>query len=132
MTEDSQAKKPISIGRWLIPLLIVTGLLLVAVFGLRVTRSFTKMRHAGFHPRAVNVDGIQDWMTVPGLARLFNVPEVYLYQQIGAPPQGSQHSSLRALNSRYFPGRPGMVVNRVKEAIRQFQTRSFPRPGSGQ
>ncbi len=132
MTEDSQVKKPISIGRWLVPLLIVAGLLLVAVFGLRVTRSFTKMRHAGFHPRAVNVDGIQDWMTVPGLAHLFNVPEVYLYQQIGVPQQGSQRSSLLALNNRYYPGQPGMVVNRVKEAIRQFQTRSLPRPGGGQ
>jgi hypothetical protein len=132
MIEDSQAKKSISIGRWLIPQLIVAGLLLVAVFGLRVTRSFTKIRHAGFHPRAVNVDGIQDWMTVPGLAHLFKVPEVYLYQQIGVPLQGSQHNSLSALNSRYFPGQPGMVVNRVKEAIRQFQTRSFPRPGGGQ
>jgi hypothetical protein len=132
MTEDSQVKKPISIESWLIPLLIVAGLLLVAVFGLRVSRSFTSIRHAGFHPRAVNVDGIQDWMTVPGLVRLFNVPEVYLYQQIGVPQQGSQHSSLRALNSRYFPGQPGMVVNRAKEALRQFQARSFPRPGGGQ
>jgi hypothetical protein len=131
MTENSQVNKPISFERWLIPLLIVAGLLLVAVFGLQVSRSFAKIRHAGFHPRAVNVDGIQGWMTVPGLARLFNVPEVYLYRQIGVPQQGGQHSSLSALNNRYFPGQPGMVVNRVKQAIRQFQVRNFPRPGGG-
>jgi len=35
------------------------------------------------------------------------------------------------LNNRYFPGQPGMVVNRVKQAIRQFQVRNFPRPGGG-
>jgi hypothetical protein len=131
MTQNVQMQKPISISRWLIPLLIVAGMLLAVVFGVRATHVFANMRHAGFHPRAVNVDGIQDWMTVPGLAHLFNVPEDYLYQQIGVPQQGSQHYSLSALNNRYFPGQAGLVLNRVKEAVRLFQTRSISRPGGG-
>ena len=132
MIINLQMKKPISIGRWLIPVLIVAGMLLAVVFGVSATHAFANMCHAGFHPRAVNIDGIQDWMTVPGLARLFNVPEDYLYQQIGVPQQGSQHNSLSALNRRYFPGQPGLVLNRVKEAVRQFQTRSIPRTGGEQ
>ena len=132
MTQNVKVQKPISIERWLVPLLIVAGLLLAVFFGMRATHAFANMRHAGFHPQAVNTDGIRDWMTVPGLARLFDVPEGYIYQQIGVPGQGSQHSSLSALNSRYFPGQPGLVLNRVKQAVRQFQTRSFPPPGGVQ
>jgi hypothetical protein len=131
MTQNVQVQQPISISRWLIPLLIVAGMLLAVVFGVRATHAFANMRHAGFHPRVVTVDGIQDWMTVPGLAHLFDVPEDYLYQHIGVPQQGSQHSSLSALNSRYFPGQTDVVLNRVKETVRQFQTRSIPRPGGG-
>jgi hypothetical protein len=131
MIENVQVKKPISIERWLVPLLIAAGMLLAIIFGVRAAHAFTNMRHAGFHPRVVTVDGIQDWMTVPGLARMFNVPPDYIYQQIGVPVQGSQHSSLSALNSRYFPGQPGLVLNRVKQAVRQYQTQNIPRPGGG-
>jgi hypothetical protein len=132
MIENAQVQKRISMERWLVPVLIAAGMLLAIIFGVRAVHALANMRHAGFHPQPVSVDGIQDWMTVPGLARLFNVPEETLYQQLGVPQQGSQHSSLKTLNSRYFPDQPGWVLNRAKQALRQFQAQNLPRPGGAQ
>jgi hypothetical protein len=132
MIENTQVRKRMSIERWLVPVVIAVGMLLAIFFGVRTAHAFANMRHAGFHPRVVSVDGIQDWMTVPGLARMFNVPPDYIFQHIGVSQQSSQHSSLKALNRRYFPDQPGLVVNRVKEAVRQFQASRFPQPGGAQ
>jgi hypothetical protein len=131
MIEESQAKRPVYQEAWLAPLLIAAGLLLAIVFGIRATHAFMNMRQAGFHPQAANVEDIRGWMTVPGLAQAYHVPERAIFQQIGVPQQGNQHSCLNALNNRYFPGQPGEVISRVRQGISQLRSQNFPRPGGG-
>ena len=107
--------------------LVVLGLILVIFFGLRTVRSYVRIHETGLHPGATNVEAIHGWMTVPYIARAYNVPPDYIFKQIGLPPEGNQRKSLSRLNREYAPGQPGKILEAVKRAITQYQAEQ-PRP----
>ncbi len=75
--------------RQLLPIaLILIGLLLTILFGMRSVRSFRQVRYIqqqGLDRGAASVDTIQPWMTIRFIAVAYAVPEEYLYSELGIP-----------------------------------------------
>lgn len=108
--------------------LVVLGLVLIGFFGFRAMRSFLRIQFTGLEPGVTDVELIRGWMTVPYIATAYGVPEAYLFEQLGVPPEDNQTKSLRRLNATYFNGEPGAILTAVKDAIRQYQA-DQPPPG---
>jgi hypothetical protein len=126
-TEETKLKTPI----WgkVILILVIVGVVLAAFFGFRTVRSFIRIQRAGLHPGATDVESIRGWMTVPYIAKAYQVPPDYIFQQIGVPPQGNERSSLADLNYKYFYGQQGLVLEKVKAAVQLFQNEHPTPPG---
>lgn len=80
--------KPSKLRRILPIVVIVLGLLVTVVFGLRSVRSFRQVRYIqqqGLDTGTASVDAIQPWMTIRFIAVAYAVPEEYLYSALDIP-----------------------------------------------
>ena len=106
--------------------LLVLGLILILFFGFRAARSFLRIQLTGLEPGVTDVELIRGWMTIPYIAAAYNVPEAYIFEQIGIPQEDNQNKSLRRLNFDYFGGEPEAILEAVQAAIRQYQAEHPP------
>jgi hypothetical protein len=116
-------------GRVVIIGLILVGLAVVAFFGFRAFRSYMQIRQHGLTPGVTDVEAIRGWMTIPYIAKAYGVPEDYLFAKIGIPAEGNRDKSLGDLNFEYAFGKPGAIIEAVKETIREYQTVTPTPPG---
>lgn len=109
----------------LILALIATGLLLAGLFGLRSLRAYREFR-VQRPPPAFSADAqtvetdvglVRDWMTIPFIAKMYQVPPAVLYKALGIPSQGNRDKSLKRLNEEYFARVPGFVENTIKAIL---------------
>lgn len=122
MTQSSET--PMARSRWekrLTTGLIVLGLLLVLFFGFRAVRSFLRIQFTSLEPGVTDVELIRGWMTIPYIATSYNVPEDYLFEEVGIPQADNQEKSLYRLNSDYFEGEPAAIRKVVQAAILKYQ-----------
>ncbi|HEX2992015.1 MAG TPA: hypothetical protein VHO49_15125 [Anaerolineales bacterium] len=116
--------------RFLVLSLIGIGLIVVALFGVR---AFYAWREVRGHPPpqdvlmeaipdAADADLIRDWMTIPFIARMYNIPSSEFYEALDIPQRGNEIKSLTQLNSQYFPETPGIVETKVKTVVLQHIT----------
>jgi hypothetical protein len=114
-------------GRLLVLTLIAIGLIAVALFG---GRAYFAWREVRGHPPprdvlmeampdATDAELIRDWMTIPFIARMYNIPELEFYEALDISPRGNGIKSLTQLNSQYFPETPGIVEAKVKTVVLQ-------------
>jgi hypothetical protein len=112
--------------RILIFALIATGMLLVSIFGLRSLHAYREFRRVPGPPpdfssdsrqAETDVELIRDWMTVPFIAKMYQVPPPVLYKALGIPSQGNRDKSLKRLNDEYFPQISGFVEATIKAAL---------------
>lgn len=101
--------------------LIVLGLLLVGFFGLRAARSYIRLQQSGLQPGVTDVEAIRGWMTIPYIGTAYGVPADYIFTAINIPAEDNQAKSISTLNRTYAPGQPGVVLNAVKAAVKQYQ-----------
>lgn len=107
--------------------LIVIGLIVMVVFGVRTLRAFRQFH--GHRPAPAlgdqrvetNADLIRDWMTLPYISITYRLPPDLLYEALEIPPAGNKKKSLKQLNDEYFPETPGLVLELVKAAVRANQ-----------
>jgi hypothetical protein len=111
--------------------LIVIGLLLIGFFGLRAVRSYIRIQQTGLEQGVTDVELIRGWMTIPYIAKAYQVPEDYLFEQLNLPAEGNRHKSIGELNRTYARGQPGVILEVVKAAIRRYQA-EHPQPARGQ
>jgi hypothetical protein len=112
--------------------LIVLGLLLIGFFGLRAMRSYIRLQQMGLQPGVTEVEMVRGWMTIPYIAKAYRVPEAYLFEQLDIPPEGNHRKSLAQLNREYAPGERGVMIDRVKAALRLYQAEHpIPPPERG-
>ncbi len=102
-------------------ILILAGFALTAFYGVRLLRSYRQLHHTPLQPGVTDVNLVRTWMTIPYIARAYRVPEDVLWQGLGIPREGNHYKSLRMLDRTYAEGRPGVILNRVKELIHQYQ-----------
>ena len=110
--------------------LIGLGLIVAVFFGMRALHAFRVFRErrppplpaaAESLPIETDVDLIRDWMTIPYIARTYNVHPRALFEALDIPPQGNEEKSLGELNNEYFPEAPGIVIEMIKAAVRANQ-----------
>ena len=120
--------------RSLVTAILILGLILAIFFGLRLLSTFREFRERGAPsvflteagPAETDVERIRDWMTIPFIAKMYNVPPPVLYEALGISPRGNQEKSLRQLNEEYFRGAPGLVEEKIKAAV--LENMQLPRP----
>jgi hypothetical protein len=113
--------------------LILVGVVIIAFFGLRVFHAFKHMRgHGPFggKPPAANqidVSLIRDWMTVPYVAEMYEVPPEAIYKSLEIPKADENSKmSLLQLNETYYPGTEGIVLAHVQAVIQALQKQEPP------
>ena len=103
--------------------LIIIGLIIIVFFGLRTTRAFYQFH--GHRPPApfatkpveTDVNLIRDWMTVPFVSKMYQIPRSILFEALEIPEEGNHEKSLRQLNEEYYPQAKGIVLEKVKAAV---------------
>jgi hypothetical protein len=111
--------------------LIAVGLVLILFFGMRTVGSYIRIQQTKLQPGVTDVEAIRGWMTIPYIAAAYRVPEAYIFEQIGLPPEGNQTKSLSQLNREYAFGKRAAILNAVKEAIRRYQAEHPVPPETG-
>jgi len=115
--------------RFLIVGLVVVGLLAVSFFGLRALHAFRRFHSQppppfpvyGAEEAETDVELIRDWMTIPFIAKTYQIPPPVLFEALDISPRGNDEKSLEQLNEEFFPEAPGLVLEMVKAAIRAQQ-----------
>jgi hypothetical protein len=95
--------------RWLTVTLIVAGVGLVVLFGIRSVRSLREvlyLQEQGLNDGTADVSAIRGWMTIRYISLAYAVPEEYVWEQLGLPPARDPHTTLEQLNRQYNFGRP--------------------------
>jgi len=111
--------------RALVISLILVGLIIVGIFGLRTVRAIREFRgHRPPPPFAPEVQEIEtdvslirDWMTIPFIAKMYYVPPYVLFKALDIPEHKNKEKSLKQLNEEYYPEAEGIVLKKVKAAI---------------
>jgi hypothetical protein len=113
--------------------LIILGLLFVIFFGLRTAWAFRQFREhrppPPFATKSIETDVnlIRDWMTVPFISNMYRVRPHILFDALEIPEQENREKSLRQLNEEYYPQAEGIVLEKVKAAVRAVITKR-PQP----
>ena len=108
----------------LVSALIVGGILLIVFFGMRAFHPLRELRgHLPPPPGQVETDVtlIRDWMTVPYIAQKYYASGEKLFEAIKIPPMGNKDKSLLQLNNKYYPDKPGFVLETIKADILEHQ-----------
>ena len=107
-------------------LIIIVGLIVIIFFGWRTVRAFRHFH--GHRPPPpfgdrveAGVELIQEWMTIPYISITYRLPPNLLYETLDIRAQGNEKKSLKQLNDEFFPGAPGIVLEKVKAAIQAHQ-----------
>ena len=104
--------------------LIIIGILFTAFFGMRALHAFRKFNgHRPPPPNKIETDVelIRDWMTIPFISRMYQVPPEVFFEALNIPPQKDHDKSLKILNEEYFLDQNGFVLSQVKETILAYQ-----------
>jgi hypothetical protein len=105
---------------------ILIGAAAVIFFGMRALRSVMRMRGTapfGKPPPAnqTDISLIRDWMTVPYIARMYDVPPDALFKSLDLPGHENNKKSLKELNDEFYPNQDGVILAHVQAAIQAMQ-----------
>ena len=124
--DNSPEMTPAGRGRnWqeiLIVLAVVAGLVFTVFFSFRLYHSIFSLRHMHLPTGTSDVNLIQGWMTVPYIAKDYQVPETDLWQGLSIPDQANRRKNLNQLDREFAGGKPGVIIERVKSTILAYQT----------
>jgi hypothetical protein len=72
-------------------------------------------------PRQTNVELIQDWMTVPFIAKSYHVPEPLLFQKLGVNSQEFRRSNLSTIAQKTGKNMTD-VIQIIRQTISELQS----------
>jgi hypothetical protein len=116
--------------RWyqiVVIVLLMVGIILTAFFGVRLVHSAAQLHHNRLPPGTTDVQLIRGWMTIPYIARVYRVPEAYLWQGLGIPEAGNRHRSIEALGVELGYSETKML-DKVQAIILTYQAQHTPVP----
>lgn len=130
MATQEPRRSPLSQHTFAIALVLV-GLLLVGMFGLRAFRSFAGIRQRGLGAGPAGVEQIRGWMTLPYVADLYDMPVEEIFAELGIAQAGNEQLSLEQLSAQYGI-RPGKMIRAIEAVARRHQPAPpEPPPPSG-
>jgi hypothetical protein len=107
--------------------LLVTGIFLCVALGatiffaVQTIQAIQRFQEEHALTLAGDVSTIRPWMTIPYIARVYHVPESYLYERLHiTDPQSVRLTSLHALAGRYNLPVDGLISD-VQNAIRTYR-----------
>lgn len=121
--------------RSLIVSLVIIGILIAGFFGLRAIFAFREFRRHDPPPLAealteqiaeTDVELIRDWMTIPYIARTYQVNPKVIYDALELSPKENGEKSLLQLNEEFFSNQPGIVIELVKDVVQTNQSPTTP------
>jgi hypothetical protein len=108
---------PTARTRWPARLLVVAGLLLVLLFGVRSVRSYLHLQQIAQASRGGDMILVRGWMTVPYLATAYGVPARPLFEVLGIEPGDGRAKTLRELAADAALDDRAQVVEVLHRAI---------------
>ncbi|HET7145312.1 MAG TPA: hypothetical protein VFI68_14930 [Anaerolineales bacterium] len=109
--------------------LISLGILFTAFFGMRALHAFRRFNgHRPPPPNTVETDVelIRDWMTVPFVSRMYQIPDEIIFESLEISPKNNRDKSLMDLNQEFYPNTEGYVLDKVKTTILAHQPPPTP------
>jgi hypothetical protein len=110
--------------RILVSALIIFGIWIAAFFGLRTFHAYREVReHRPLPPPfkteqpETDVNLIEDWMTIPFIARMYRIRPPLLFEALSIPDENNKEKSLKQINEKYFPDQPGVVLELIKTTV---------------
>ena len=103
--------------------LIIFGIWIAAFFGLRTIHAYSEVREHRPPPPfkseqpETNVNLIEDWMTIPFIARMYHIHPAVLFEALSIPGEANKERSLKQINEKYFPDQPGLALELIKTAV---------------
>lgn len=116
-------------------LLIIVGLVIVSLYGLRAVRSYREfqyIRASGLDRGTARLDAIRGWMTVRYVGVAYAVPEEYIFAQLEIPyNRRNSNEILGRLNDEYQMGQSPngdypQIIDRVAQAIEDYRANPVP------
>ncbi len=122
--------------------LILVGVAITVFFGIGAVRAFRHMDgHGPFShkgeldpngkPPAANqidVSLIRDWMTVPYVAKMYDIPSGAIFKNLEIPEdKKNKKLSLAQLNDKYYPDQEDVVLLQTQALMQAFQKQE-PQP----
>lgn len=114
--------------RTIIIALIAIGILFIVVFGGRAVKSFLHFRH--IETAVGSPVTLHGWMTVPYIAKAYQVPVDYLFEALKVPSVGNDDESLHHLKNNYFNGDADAITQAIQSAVKDY--RASPDAGAEQ
>jgi hypothetical protein len=115
--------------------LISVGIVIILFSAIGAVRAFRHMEGRGpFNgkPPAANqtdVSAIRDWMTVPYIAHMYDVPSDAIFKNLEIKKDDkTKKMSLAQLNDTYYPDQPGIVLSQTQALMQAFQQQEPPPP----
>jgi hypothetical protein len=121
--------------RTLAVLLIVIGVTVTTIYGVRSVRSYQQLRYIreqGLDDGTASVEAIQPWMTIGYIGVAYAVPEEYIYAELDIPfDRRNRNQTLGQLNQEYRLGRPvdgetPVIIQRTQAAILAYRENPVP------
>lgn len=124
----SQAQTPVAKrrGRWLALALLVVGVGIVVLFGVRTVRAWRHFHDVRGRPMAEDLSRLRPWMTLPDVARDFVVPLESLYAELDVEPRTPDRRTLRDLNRQFAQGQRGYFEDKVRDVIEEYRRTQAP------
>ena len=100
--------------------LILIGILFSAFFGMRAFHAFRKFNGHRPPPQGkveTDVELIRDWMTIPFISKMYQVPPDIIFNALNVSPKKDHNKSLKILNEEYYPDKNGYVLELVRKTI---------------
>lgn len=114
-------KKSLQTKRFLVYLLLFISFVCILVAGYMGTKIFERVSHRPPPiPRQTDVSLIQDWMTIPFIAKSYRIPEPELYKAIGIDQPTDRKASLSSLAIKSGKSQQE-IINQIKKAVEDFQ-----------
>ena len=108
--------------------LIFVGIVIILFSAFGAARAFRHMEeHGPFdgRPPAANqtdVSAIRDWMTIPYVAHMYDVPSEAIFKNLGIEKNDrTKKMSLAQLNEEYYPDQTDIVLSQVQALMQAFQ-----------
>lgn len=114
-------RRPLLSQRSIAIILVVVGVLLVGMFGLRAFRSLTGIRQNGLEPGPPGVERIRGWMTVPHVADIYDIPASEIFAELGIPQEGNAQLGLEQIARQY-----NLSPDQIRRAIDVVLRRHHP------
>jgi hypothetical protein len=100
--------------------LVIVGLGLIGLFGLRAYHAYTRFQPDAPATGLRDIEAMRGWMTLPYIARAYGVPEDLLFEALAIPKAGNARLSVKQLAAKYDRD-PQATRQTIQQVLREMR-----------